>query len=80
MVISSLVIRSKHELLSSVKAEIEKLPNTEVVEAVENKFAVVLETETTEAAADLANNIQSINGVTAVQLISHFFEDEVKKE
>ena len=82
MVISSWVIHSSESLFETIKARVIAIPNIEIVDDREFKLATVIETESTEEAADLADRVRAMEGVTALDIVSHFFEDEVldKKE
>ena len=53
------------------------MPGTTIATEHDNGFAVVLETESTDAAAMLTEQIRSVEGVTGVELVAHFFEEEV---
>ncbi len=61
----------------SVKEEIKLIPEAEIVFTKESKLAVVLETETTDLAAGIAEEIRIMVGVLSLELVAHFFEDEV---
>ena len=76
-VISSLVVHTRSEDGNGVADAIRALDSAEIVKAIDNKLAVVLETKTTEDAAALTERIQSTEGVTGIELVAHFFEDEV---
>ncbi|MCC7429751.1 chaperone NapD [bacterium] len=78
MVISSLVIYCHSEFLDYVSEQIKTLPCVEIVGSHNSKFAVVIETETTEQSAELAEEIRLFTGVLSLELVTHFFEDEVQ--
>ncbi len=80
MVISSLVISSSPTAFDAVCDSIGKMPKIEIVEKQDSKLAIVLETDSTEEAVTIASEIQSLDGILNVELVSHFFEDEQKQE
>jgi len=80
MVISSWVIHSSESLFETIKAGIIAMPNIEIVDEREFKLATVIETESTDEAADLADRVRAMQGVSALDIVSHFFEDEVLAE
>ncbi len=80
MVISSWVIHSSDSFLEEIKSKLAVISNIEVTEEREFKLAVVIETTTTEEAADLANQVRGFEGVTGLDIVSHFFEEEVLKD
>jgi len=69
VVISSLVVHTRGSHTDAVGGAIVKSSG--------HKFAVVLETASTEDAAALTERIQTTEGVTGIELVAHFFEDEV---
>ena len=77
VVISSLVVDTRGGSTDAVGEAIRALDSAEIVEASGHKFAVVLETASTEDAADLTEKIRATEGVTGIELVAHFFEDEV---
>jgi nitrate reductase NapAB chaperone NapD len=78
IVVASLVVHARPEHAREVRKDVCSLHGASVVMAHENKFAVVLETESTESAADMTERIRTMNGVTSVELVAHFFEEEVQ--
>ena len=76
-VISSIVVSARPGEYGSVCKAIEALPWATVVTERNFKLAVVLETESTDSSAALAEKIRSIEGVAGVELVAHFFEEEV---
>jgi len=80
LVISSLVISSEPAEYESVCSSVEKIPGTEIVEKQNSKMAVVLETASTEEAVAVTSEVRTLPGVISVELISHFFEDEVSQQ
>jgi nitrate reductase NapAB chaperone NapD len=78
LIVSSIVVHTKTDEYSEICKTIESMPGANVAAGHDSKLAVVLETDSTESAADLAENIRSIEGVTSVQLVAHFFEDETR--
>ncbi|KAA3596783.1 MAG: hypothetical protein DWQ06_14650 [Calditrichaeota bacterium] len=77
MVISSIVMNCYPPFYESVKEQIKLIPEAEIVFTKESKLAVVLETETTDLAAGIAEEIRVMVGVLSLELVAHFFEDEV---
>lgn len=77
VVISSLVVHTHNGQTEHVGESIRALEAAEIVRVHGNKFAVVLETASTEDAAALTERIRSTGGVTGIELVAHFFEDEV---
>jgi len=77
VVISSLVVHTRGGHTDAVGGAIRALDNAEIVKSSGHKFAVVLETASTEDAAALTERIQTTEGVTGIELVAHFFEDEV---
>ena len=77
MVISSWVIHSSELLFEKIKTDLSTIPNIEITDEREFKLATVVETETTEDAAGLANQVREMKGVIGLDIVSHFFEDEV---
>lgn len=65
---------------AKIREAMESLPGVTVATEHEHKFAVVLETDSTDSAAELTETIRSIEGVTGVELVAHFFEEEVLGE
>ena len=80
VIVSSIVVDTKPDECAEIRKTIESMPEANVAAGHESKLAVVLETDSTESAASLAENIRSIKGVTSVQLVAHFFEDETRNE
>jgi nitrate reductase NapAB chaperone NapD len=79
-VVSSLVVHTRQDGTADVARAISALEGATVAEEYHHTFAVVLETTSTESAADLTERIRSIDGVTGVELVAHFFEEEVLDE
>lgn len=77
VVISSLVVHARADFAGAVGEAIRALDTAEIVRTHGHKFAVVLETASTEDAAELTERIRNTAGVTGVELVAHFFEDEV---
>jgi len=77
VVISSLVVHTHNGQTEAVGESIRALDAAEIVKASGNKYAVVLETASTEDAAELTERIRATVGVTGIELVAHFFEDEV---
>jgi len=75
-VVSSILVHADAENFAMVKEKIASVPQMEIVETAENKLAVVLDTESTEYAVGLCEDIRRLDGVSGVEIISHFFEDE----
>jgi len=80
LIVSSVVVHAKTDECSEIRKTIESMPGANIAAGHDSKLAVVLETDSTESAAALAENIRSIKGVTSVQLVAHFFEDETRDE
>jgi len=78
MVISSLVIHCSPSHFAEVKEHLETMPNVEVVESRDAKLAVVLDTESTDEAVVLGEHITLMPGVIDLELVAHFFEDELE--
>ncbi len=78
-VVSSILVHAEAKDFATVEKKIASVPQMEIIETAENKLAVVLETESTEYAVGLWEDIRRLDGVTGVEIISHFFEDEIKK-
>ncbi len=78
-VVSSILVHADADNFTQVKEKIASVPQMEIIETAENKLAVVLETESTEYAVGLCEDIRSLKGVSGVEIISHFFEDENNK-
>ena len=76
-VVSSLVVQARRADSAEVEAAILSMDGASIAEKIDNKFAVVLETESTDSAAGLTERIRAIDGVTGVELVAHFFEEEV---
>jgi len=76
MITSSLVIHAKSEVFDNVKNKLAEYEHIEVIDSIENKIAVVLETKSTEDAVNISNYIRSMDGVSGLEVTSHFFEDE----
>lgn len=76
MITSSLVIHARPNEFNSVKNMLSENTQIEIVDSMENKIAVVLETESTADAVNITNDIRAAVGVAGVQIASHFFEDE----
>ncbi|MFQ5602429.1 MAG: chaperone NapD [bacterium] len=79
MVIASLLIHCRSEFLENVIAEIQGQPGIEIVDHRHSKIALVLETETTEQAVAISDEIRATPGVSNLELLAHFFEDEVQE-
>ncbi|UCH84441.1 MAG: chaperone NapD [Candidatus Latescibacterota bacterium] len=79
-IISSIVVDTKPDACAEIRKTIESMPGADIAAGHESKLAVVLETDSSESAAALAEKIRSIKGVTGVQLVAHFFEDETRDE
>ncbi len=77
MVISSLVIHCSAAQFAFVKNKICKMEHIDIVETHASKLAVVLETENTEDAVLLSDTIRGLDGVIDMELVAHFFEEEV---
>ncbi len=78
-VISSILVHADEGNFAVVQEKIASVPQMEIIETAENKLAVVLETESTEYAVGLCEDIRALEGVTGVEIITHFFEDEVNR-
>lgn len=76
-VVSSLIVLTDREHTTRIEAAVQSLEGAAVETRLHHKLAVVLETSSSESAADLTERIRSMEGVTAVDLVAHFFEDEV---
>jgi len=76
MITSSLVIHSKPNEFETVKNKLSENVQIEIIDSMENKIAVVLETESTEEAVNITNYIRTLEGVAGLEVASHFFEDE----
>ena len=77
VVVSSLVVHTHNGQTEAVCESIRELDAVEIVRVHGNKFAVVLETASTGDAATLTERIRGTGGVTGIELVAHFFEDEV---
>ncbi len=75
-VVSSILVHADADNFAIVKEKIALVPQMEIIETDENKLAVVLETVSTEYAVGLCEDIRRLEGVSGVEIISHFFEDE----
>jgi len=75
-VVSSILVHTEARDFTKVQEKIASVPQMEIIETAENKLAVVLETVSTEYAVGLCEDIRALNGVTGVEIISHFFENE----
>lgn len=78
VVVASIVVHARPGRASDVREDVCALRGASVVMEHEHKLAVVLETQTTESAADMTERIRAIDGVTGVELVAHFFEEEVQ--
>ena len=78
-VVSSILVHADAANFATVQKKIAAVPQMEIIETAENKLAVVLETESTEYAVGLCEDIRSLEGVSGVEIISHFFENENNK-
>lgn len=77
VVVSSLVVHCRTAHTPDVEDAIQTLAGTTIAMTKDDKLAVVLETNSTESALLLADRIRSLAGVTSVELVAHFFEEEV---
>ncbi len=75
-VVSSILVHADAANFTTVRDKIASVPQMEIVETAENKLAVVLETLSTEYAVGLCEDIRRLEGVSGVEIISHFFEEE----
>jgi nitrate reductase NapAB chaperone NapD len=77
LVVSSLILSVVSTHLNNTLSRLESDCHIEVLESDEQRIAVLLETESTESAADLTREFSSWPGVSTVELVAHFFEDEI---
>ncbi len=74
--ISSLVVHAFPAQLSTIKAAIEKLPNTELhASSDQGKIVVVLETENEHLILERIDQINSIPGVITTSMVYHQTEE-----
>ncbi len=77
MVIASIVVNCTSDQFEEIKKWIGKKNELEIVQTMDQKIAVVIEADSTESVAVISEEINSLNGVTSVEIVSHFFEDEI---
>jgi len=77
VVISSIVVQSRSDRSRFVEQAILDCDGATIASKQDHKFAVVLEAESSESLALKTELIRSIEGVTGVELVAHFFEEEV---
>jgi len=75
MPVSSYVIRCSPEDQPAVCARLSRIPGVEIGEATDTGIPVAAEAETTNAAKEIGNQLQSIKGVKSAVLVYHNFED-----
>ena len=81
MPISSLVIQTQPDQITSVIESINDLPGASVTKQQDGKLIVITETENNQQDRALWDQMELINGVVAVDAIYHNFEtlgDELK--
>ena len=80
VVISSFVVQTRGDRTLSIGEAIRDCEGATIVTEHEHKFAVVLEAASSEALASKTDQIRSIEGVTGVRLVAHFFEEEISDD
>jgi nitrate reductase NapAB chaperone NapD len=80
VVCSSLVVHCDPERLTPAVASLKEIACVDVVTSRDHKVAIVMETESTEEAVRVAREIESLDGVKRLELVSHFFEDEARDQ
>lgn len=76
--VCSLVVQAKPEKLEQVKADILKIPHSEIhgVKAEEGKLVVTIESDVQLALADRIDEVKDIDGVIVVSLISNYIDEQ----
>lgn len=81
MPISGVVIKCRPGSEDHVAQQARHLPGVEVYAALpDGQVVAVIESETVNGEADLAMQLQQIEGVLSVQIAYHNFEDETSEE
>lgn len=76
--VCSLVVQAKPEKLEQVKADILKIPYSEIhgVKEEEGKLVVTIESDVQLALADRIDEVKDIDGVIVVSLISNYIDEQ----
>lgn len=77
VVVSSLVVRTRRGCSAPVAEAIGGCDGAAVVSKRPDGLAVVLEAGSTPELAAATDRIRAITGVTGVELVVHFFEEEI---
>ena len=77
MVVSSILVHAEQGQFEIVEGHIQNITEAEIVKTRQSKLAVVLQTESTADAVRITSDLRSFPGINGVELVSHFFEDEV---
>ena len=80
MPISSYVIRCLPADQPAVQAQLRALPGVEIGEPTETGIPVATDAATTQAAAELGEQLEKIPGVKSAVLVYHNFEDMADAE
>lgn len=76
--VCSLVVQAKPAKLEQVKADILKIPHSEIhgVKAEEGKLVVTIESDVHLALAGRIDEVKDIDGVIVVSLISNYIDEQ----
>jgi nitrate reductase NapAB chaperone NapD len=77
LVVSSILVHAERGEFETVAGHIQNITEAEIVETRQSKLAVVLQTESTADAVRITSELRSFPGINGVEMVSHFFEDEV---
>ncbi len=79
VVFSSIIVQSRSDRSQTVEQAILDCEGATIATKQDHKFAVVLEAVSSQELVSKTEMIRSIDGVTGVELVAHFFEEEVDR-